>query len=95
MTQQVHDEFAFVGVGQTQLITAIREPAPALLRMPAFVTDPARGMGAESQVGGVFFAAGEDAVAGAELGVEFCIGDFGSLTIKGAGGFEGVKRKTA
>ena len=51
MPENVHHQFARVGVGDAQFIAAIFEEATLLLRMPVFIRHPARAFGGEAQHG--------------------------------------------
>ena len=62
MFENVHHQFARVGVGDAQFIAAISKQQALLLRMPVFIRHPARAFGGEAQHGGVFGFSCEDAV---------------------------------
>lgn len=62
MFENVHNQFARVGVRDAQFIAAIRKQQALLLRMPVFIRHPTRAFGGEVQHGSVFGFAREDAV---------------------------------
>src|SRR3546814_3217857 len=62
-------------VGHFQLVAAVGEITPLLLRMPVLVGHPARGLGAEHDRGHALGRAGEDAVAAGQVLVELRVVD--------------------
>ena len=73
VSQDVHDQFTVVSIGDAQFIAAVGEKLAGLMRMPALVGHPARTLAGKAQDGGLIGLAGENAVAAGEVFVEFAL----------------------
>ncbi len=93
--EDVHDQFAVVGVGKAQQVAAIGLLLAFLLRVPLLLRDPAGALGGEAQARPAHGAAGEDAVAGAEGGVEFGVADVACRSVQWLDPMNGVEGKIA
>ena len=79
--EDVEDQLTVVGVGDFEEVV-VSVVATLLLRVPAFVGDPAGAFGGEAQQGLVFRFAREDAVAGGEVAIEAQFGNIPGLRPK-------------
>src|SRR2546427_587873 len=93
--QDLHHQLAVVRVRHLQQVAAVRVEARALLRVPALRRHPARRLGREAQARPLHLAAGEDAVAGAQVLVQLGGGDFLRPRVAQLGGADGVDREAA
>lgn len=70
MLENIHHQFARVGVWDAQFIAAIFEELALLLWMPVFIRHPARSFRREAQHGGVFGFARKYAVGTCVMRIE-------------------------
>jgi hypothetical protein len=74
MSHDVHDQLTRVAIRDAQLVAAIRQRFPLLLRMPRFVCDPSSSLGREAQDRDLVGLAAEDAVCARIVVIEIGIG---------------------
>src|SRR3546814_9292955 len=90
-----HQQLARRSVGHFQLVAAVGEITPLLLRMPVLVGHPARGLGAEHDRGHALGRAGEDAVAAGQVLVELRVVDVARRGVELARAGNAVDREAA
>ena len=95
VAQDVHQQFAWVGVGDAQFDAAVGEAAQVLFGVPLFVGDPAGGVLGEADQGFADDRAGEDAVAGLQVGFELRVREVVGGVLDDLGFADQVQGETA
>ncbi len=93
--EDVNDQLAVVGVGQTQQVAAVGCVLADLVGVQLLLRHPARALDAEAQACPAQFAAGKNAVAGAKAGDELGVAHFKRRLLQRQHLGDGVQREVA